>query len=66
MARRGGRRIAQPEFTKVGADRVVASALLLGDEPREHYSVLTIRGGKIVDMQGCTSKGEAERLARRA
>ena len=60
---RGG--LAQPEFTSVGEDRVIGTALWLGDEPRERYEVLTIRDGKIVDMQGCRTKREAERFARR-
>jgi hypothetical protein len=29
------------------------------------FEVLTLRDGKIVDMQGCASKREAERFARR-
>lgn len=61
----GGGRITEPEFTKVGTDRVIGSALYLGDEPLERYNVLTIRDGKIVDMQGCRSMHEAERFARR-
>ena len=60
-----GGTFAQPEFTSVGEDRVIGTALWLGDEPRERYEVLTIRDGKIVDMQGCRSKREAERFARR-
>jgi len=32
---------------------------------KERYQVLTLRDGKIVDMQGCTSRREAERFARR-
>jgi hypothetical protein len=62
---RGGARIAQPEFIRIGPDRIIGSVLWLGDEPRERYEVLTIRDGKIVDMQGCRSKREAERFARR-
>jgi hypothetical protein len=57
--------MAQPRFTRIGPDRIIGSALWLGDEPRERYEVLTIRDGKIVDMQGCRSKREAERFARR-
>jgi hypothetical protein len=38
---------------------------MLGDEPQERYQVLTIRDGRIVDMQGCRTKREAERFARR-
>ena len=60
---------AEPESPgrvhKNRTDRVIGSALMLGDEPQERYQVLTIRDGKIVDMQGCRSKREAERFARR-
>lgn len=55
--------VVQPEFRRAGPDRVIGSALLLGDEPRERFQVLTIRDGKIVDMQGCRSRREAERFA---
>ena len=55
--------VVQPEFTRVGEDRVIGSALILGDEPLERFQVLTIRDGKIVDMQGCRSRREAERFA---
>lgn len=65
QAHGGGARISQPEFTRVAADRIIGSALLLGDEPQERYQVLTVRNGKIVDIQGCRSKREAERFARR-
>ena len=61
----GGARFGPPEFEQVGPDRVIGSALMLGDEPRERFLVLTIRDGKIVDMQGCRSRREAERFARR-
>ncbi len=33
---------------------------------RERYQVLTLRDGKIVDMQGCSSRRQAERFARRS
>jgi hypothetical protein len=58
----------QPEFTIVGDDRIIGSTLWL-DEDGEHierYHVLTIRDGKIVDLQGCETKRQAERFARRA
>jgi hypothetical protein len=61
----GEGRIVQPEFTRIGSDRIIGSVLWLGDEPRERYEVLTIRDGEIVDMQGCRSMREAERFARR-
>ena len=65
IEKQGTRRIAQAEFTRAGPDRIIGSALWLGDQPGERYEVLTIRDGKIVDMQGCGSKREAERFARR-
>jgi ketosteroid isomerase-like protein len=59
---RGG--VVQPEFTKIGDDRIIGS-VRWGDELPERYVVLTIRDGKIADMQGCRSMREAERFARR-
>jgi hypothetical protein len=32
---------------------------------QERFQVLTVRAGKIVDMQGCASRRQAERFARR-
>ena len=34
-------------------------------ESGETFHVLTVRGGKIVDMQDCDSRGQAERFAHR-
>jgi hypothetical protein len=65
--KRGERRIAvQPEFTQIG-DRIIGSTQWLGVDGRRHerFQVLTLRDGKIVDMQGCVSRREAERFARR-
>lgn len=56
--------VVQPEFTEVSDDRIIGS-VAWGDEPPERYVVLTIRDGKIADMQGCRSMREAERFARR-
>ena len=57
----------QPEFTQVGDDTIIGSSQWLGADGRrqERFQVLTIRDGKIVDMQGCTSRREAERFERR-
>ena len=57
----------QPEFTLVGDDRVIGSTRWLDPdgEAHERFQVLTIRDGKIADMQGCRSRREAERFARR-
>ncbi len=68
IQKRGERRIEiQPEFTQVGDDTIIGSTHWLGDEGQrqERFQVLTLRDGKIVDMQGCASRREAERFARR-
>jgi hypothetical protein len=68
LAKRRGRRLeVQPEFVLVGDDRIIGSTLWTDEDGRrqERYQVLTVRGGKIVDMQGCRSRREAERIARR-
>jgi hypothetical protein len=56
----------QPEFTQVG-DKIIGSTIWRDDEGRdvERYQVLTLRDGKIADMQGCRTRREAERIARR-
>ncbi|MGH3025522.1 MAG: hypothetical protein ACRDLR_03665, partial [Gaiellaceae bacterium] len=67
--KRGQRRIdVQPEFTTVGADKIIGSTRWTAADGRRHerYQVLTLRDGKIIDMQGCASRREAERFARRA
>lgn len=58
--------MARPEFVQIG-DKIIGSMQWAGGEGRsqERFQVLTIRDGKIVDMQGCRSKREAERFARR-
>ena len=57
----------QPEFEHVGDDVIIGSTRLLGVDgrPRERFQVITLRDGKIADMQGCASRREAERFARR-
>ena len=68
IGKRGANRIeVQPEFTQVGDDKIIGSARWLGADGvrRERFQVLTLRGGKIIDMQGCASRREAERFARR-
>jgi hypothetical protein len=62
-----GRIEVQPEFTQVG-DKIVGSTAWLTPDGRrqERFQVLTIREGKIVDMQGCASRRQAERFARRS
>ena len=57
----------QPEFTQVGENKLIGSTLWTGADGTRHerYQVLTLRGGKIIDMQGCASRRQAERFARR-
>jgi len=69
IKKRGGRRIeVQPEFTQIGDDKIIGSTTWLGADGRrqERFQVLTLRDGKIVDMQGCMSRRIAERFARRS
>jgi hypothetical protein len=66
--KRGERRIeVQPSFTQVGDNTLIGSTQWMGaDGVRyERFRVLTLRDGKIVDMQGCASRRTAERFARR-
>jgi ketosteroid isomerase-like protein len=69
IQKRGGRqRVAmQPEFTQVGDDRIITSTQWTRADGTRHerYQVLTFRDGKIIDMQGCASRREAERFAHR-
>jgi hypothetical protein len=57
----------QPEFSRVGDNKIIGSTQWTGADGIRHesYQVLTLRGGKIIDMQGCASRREAERFARR-
>ena len=58
--------MAQPEFTRVGDNVIIGSANWLdGGRRHERYQVLTLRDGKIVDMQSCATRQQAERLVRR-
>lgn len=69
ITKRGGRTIqVQPEFTMVGDDKIVGSTQWTREDGRrqERYQVLTIRNGKIVDMQGFRTRREADRFAHRA
>ena len=56
----------KPEFTRLG-DKIMGSTRWSGPDGRSHerFQVLTVRDAKIVDMQGCASRREAERFARR-
>lgn len=66
--KRGGRRIdVQPEFTRVGDDIIIGSTQWVNDTGarQERFQVLTLRDGKIVDIQGCATRQQAERFARK-
>jgi hypothetical protein len=66
IKQRQGRRLdVQPEFTLIGDNKVIGSTSWLdeGGRRQERYQVLTFRDGKIIDMQGCTSRRAAERFA---
>jgi hypothetical protein len=65
--RAGGPPSVSPEFTQVGDDKVISSSTWSDDQGKrvERYQVITFREGKIVDMQGFSSRHEAERFARR-
>lgn len=68
IRKRGGHQIqVQPEFTRVGEDVIIGSSQWLGADGarQERYQVLTLRDGKIVDLQGCATRRQAERFARR-
>lgn len=66
--KRGGRRIdVQPEFTRVDDDIIIGSTQWTNDTGarQERFQVLTLRDGKIVDIQGCATRKQAERFARK-
>ena len=68
IQKRGGRRLeVQPEFVQVGDDTIIGSTQWLGADGRrqQRFQVITLHEGKIADMQGCSSRREAERYARR-
>jgi len=68
VRKRGDRRLeVQRELTQVADDVIISSTRWLGESGRreERFQVLTLRDGKIVDMQGCATRREAERFARR-
>lgn len=65
--KRGARQaLINPEFVQVG-DKIIGSALwgAPGERYQERFMVLTVRNDKIVDMQGFTSRRDAERFAKR-
>jgi hypothetical protein len=68
IQKRGNRRVeVEPEFRQVGTDTIIGSASWTGGDGRrqERFQVITLREGKIVDVQGCRTLREAARYARR-
>jgi ketosteroid isomerase-like protein len=68
LARSGGDALrVLPEFTRVGDDRIIGASEWADPDGTTHrrFQVLTFRDGKIVDLQGCRTRREAERFARR-
>jgi hypothetical protein len=62
----GQRSIAEPELSQLEENKLICSARWVdGERMYKSYEVLTILDGKIVDMQSCKSRREAERFARR-
>jgi len=65
---RDGWTIENLAFARVGDDKVIGTAQLRDAEGRlrgRNPVVITFRDGKIVDMQGCATRVEAEQYARR-
>jgi hypothetical protein len=67
QTRKRGPRRGQPEFTQVADDTIIGSTVWAAEDGRrvERFQVITVRDGKIVDLQGCASLRAAERFARR-
>ena len=68
MKARGGWTIDNLTFACVGDDKVIGTAQLRDDDGKlrgRNPVVITFRDGKIVDMQGCATRVEAEQFARR-
>ena len=68
IKKRGDNRLqVKPDFTQVDENTIIGSSEWTGTDGRRQvrYQVLRFRDGKIIDMQGCSSRSEAERFARR-
>jgi hypothetical protein len=57
----------RPTFAQVTDDRIIGSSWWLDPDGhrQERHQVLTIRDGKIADMQVCASRRQAKRFAKR-
>jgi hypothetical protein len=65
---RDGWTIENLALARVGDDKVIGTAQLRDSEGRlrgRNPVVITFRDGRIVDMQGCATRVEAEQYARR-
>ena len=58
----------QPRFAASGDDKIVGSTAWVDRDGvrQQRYAVLTIRDGKIADMQVCGTRRQAKRFARRS
>jgi hypothetical protein len=68
LSARGGWTIDNLTLARVGDDKVIGTAQLRDGEGKlrgRNPVVITFRDGKIVDMQGCATRVEAEQFARR-
>jgi hypothetical protein len=68
IQKRGDRRMdVQPGFSRVGENVIIGSTQWVDEDGsrQERFQVLTLRAGKIVDIQGCATRRQAERFARR-
>jgi hypothetical protein len=56
-----------PGFTELGDDRIMGVTRWVDADgrPDQRHFVLTVRDGKIADMQACSSLRQAKRFARR-
>jgi hypothetical protein len=57
----------RPKFAQIGDDKIIGSSAWTDAEGRRHerHQVLTIRDGRIADMQVCASWRQARRFANR-
>jgi hypothetical protein len=65
---RGGWTIENLTIARVGDDKVIGTAQLRDGDGKvrgRNPVVITFRDGKIVDIQGCATRVEAEQFARR-
>ncbi len=55
------------DLSELAADKILGSAQWTGPDGRRRrrYAVITVREGKIADMQECSSRRQALRFARR-